>query len=93
VLLLPHPHYKFSLEGILPPISTFICPLVGCLCYGLWRRVNRPYYDIFIVPTDNTPKGSSFAAGERMQELVKVCSYLTPQYTFFLFQVQTGMKN
>ncbi|GAU38004.1 hypothetical protein TSUD_205440, partial [Trifolium subterraneum] len=35
VLLLPHPHYKFSLE-------------------------------------DNTPKGSSFAAGERMQELVKV---------------------
>jgi hypothetical protein len=67
--------------------------LVGCLCYGLWRRVNRPYYDIFIVPTDNTPKGSSFAAGERMQELVKVCSYLTPQYTFFLFQVQTGMKN
>ncbi|PNX81060.1 hypothetical protein L195_g037075, partial [Trifolium pratense] len=35
VLLLPHPHYKFSLE-------------------------------------DDTPKGSSFAAGERMQELVKV---------------------
>jgi hypothetical protein len=35
VLLLPHPHYKFSLEGILLPISTFICPLVGCLCYGL----------------------------------------------------------
>ncbi|KAK2358717.1 protein TRANSPARENT TESTA [Trifolium repens] len=35
VLLLPHPHYKLSLE-------------------------------------DNTPKGSSFAAGERMQELVKV---------------------
>ncbi|XP_045811838.1 protein TRANSPARENT TESTA 9-like isoform X4 [Trifolium pratense] len=35
VLLLPHPHYKFSLE-------------------------------------DDTPKGSSFAVGERMQELVKV---------------------
>ncbi|PNX71912.1 hypothetical protein L195_g027798, partial [Trifolium pratense] len=34
VLLLPHPHYKFSLEGILLPISKFICPLVGCLCYG-----------------------------------------------------------
>ncbi|PNX55601.1 hypothetical protein L195_g049231, partial [Trifolium pratense] len=34
VLLLPHPHYKFSLE-------------------------------------DDTPKGSSFAVGERMQELVK----------------------
>ncbi|KAL5065913.1 hypothetical protein RYX36_027650 [Vicia faba] len=27
---------------------------------------------------DNTPKGSSFSAGERMQELVKVCAYLTP---------------
>jgi len=30
------------------------------------------------VPTDNTSKVSSFDAGERMQELVKVCDYLTP---------------
>jgi len=34
VLFLPHPH-KFSLEGILLPVSTFIFPRVGCRCYGV----------------------------------------------------------
>lgn len=49
---------------------------------------------LLFVPTDNTAKESSFAAGERMHELVKVCAYLSnlhPEHTLF-FQVQIGTK-
>ena len=53
-------------------------------------RVRRLLNRLFVVTTVDILDGSSFAAGERMHELVKVCAY----YSYIcIFKMQFGMLN
>lgn len=36
----------------------------------------KAFNSVSVVPTEDIPEGSSFTAGERMHELVKVCLHL-----------------
>lgn len=51
-------------------------------------RVRRLLNDLSVLPTDGVPEGSSFAAGQIMHELVKVCAY----FLYYSFRVQYGKK-
>ena len=45
------------------------------------RIVRMPLIDVSVC-TEDIPEGSSFAAGEKMHELVKVCTYSLPVIFF-----------
>lgn len=71
------PPQKFSSKGKPVPVSALIFPVAETVMEGGLRRTLN-YVSVF--PTDDIPDGSSIAAGERMHELVKVCSF-----SFFFF--------
>lgn len=64
--------HTFSTSDVL--FRRLACSLCSCSnIHPPSPLLRKPLNDISVVSTEDIPEGSSFASGERMHELVKVC--------------------
>lgn len=63
-----YPPRMFFSEGKLVAVPIFFLSFTGYV-----KNSKKAFDSVSDVPTEDIPEGSSFTAGERMHELVKVC--------------------